>query len=613
MKRAKIHLMSGVALLVVACAQTVVQPPEGDQQPLVQVEPVLPEEAQPHRVDEGLIDQSTVASGAMVERRERELGRAKAESYKRLQAAPMAADAMGMPSVSMVRQMPMPMEQNRENYAHFDDSGLLLAAEQPVSTFSIDVDTGAYSNVRRLLRAGQLPPEDAVRVEELINYFDYAYAPPANTATPFSTQVEIAPTPWNPQTRLMRIGLQGWKPAGELPPSNLVFLLDVSGSMNDPDKLPLVQSALKLLVNEMSARDRISLVVYAGASGVVLEPTPANQTAKISAAIDRLSAGGSTNGGAGIELAYAMAQQGYIRGGINRVMLATDGDFNVGTVSFEQLKDMVEQRRKTGIALSTLGFGSGNYNDHLMEQLADAGNGNYSYIDSLAEAQRALVHSRAATLQTIAKDVKIQVEFNPAVVSEYRLIGYENRALKREDFNNDRIDAGEIGAGHNVTALYEIALVGSGGLRNDPLRYGQSERAAPVAQELAFLRLRYKAPDGDTSKLIERPILRSEIKPTLAGTSADYRFAAAVAGFGQLLRGGRYTEHYSYADVADLARAARGADDHGWRGEFVQLVDLARSLSASVQSGSADPTELQGSAHRCGAGQPSGQPVERCG
>ncbi|HEY1076838.1 MAG TPA: VWA domain-containing protein [Fontimonas sp.] len=610
MKQQKLLLMSGVAMLVVACAQTAVQPPaskEKDEQVdlgaastavIPAPEPGIVDVAEPVRAD-------AAQAGAVVEQR----GRTESAKLMRqsLQSAPMAA-YMGAP------QMPMPqVEQNRENYAHFDDNGLLRAAEQPVSTFSIDVDTGAYSNVRRLLRAGQLPPEDAVRVEELINYFDYAYAPPARIGTPFSTQVEIAPTPWNPRTQLMRIGLQGWKPAGELPPSNLVFLLDVSGSMNDPDKLPLVQSALKLLVNEMTARDRISLVVYAGASGVVLEPTPADQTAKISAAIDRLSAGGSTNGGAGIDLAYKMAQQGYIKGGINRVLLATDGDFNVGTVSFEQLKDMVEQRRKTGIALSTLGFGSGNYNDHLMEQLADAGNGNYSYIDSLAEAQRALVHSRAATLQTIAKDVKIQVEFNPELVAEYRLIGYENRALKREDFNNDKIDAGEIGAGHNVTALYEIALVGSAGVRNDPLRYEAAVRNQPKASELAFLRLRYKAPDGDTSQLIERPILRSEIQSSLAAASADYRFAAAVAGFGQLLRGGRYTEHFGYAEVAELARAARGSDDQGWRGEFVQLVDLARALSAT-QSGSAEPViEPQGSAHRCGAGAAGGQGVERCG
>lgn len=607
MKHKKVFLMSSVAMLVVACAQTAVQPPpKQDEQVdldgapgLIDAMPAI--EPEIASVPEELRADATQAAGAAAERKRH------MESSKLMrQSAPMAATAYFGPP-----QMPMPhVDQNRENYAHLDDNGVLRVAEQPVSTFSIDVDTGAYSNVRRLLRAGQLPPEDAVRVEELINYFDYAYAPPAKVGTPFSTQVEIAPTPWNPQTRLMRIGLQGWKPAGELPPSNLVFLLDVSGSMESPDKLPLVQASLKMLLKEMSARDRISLVVYAGASGVVLEPTPANEVAKISAAIDRLSAGGSTNGGAGIDLAYKMAQQGYIKNGINRVMLATDGDFNVGTVSFEQLKDMVEQRRKTGIALSTLGFGTGNYNDHLMEQLADAGNGNYSYIDSLAEAQRALVHSRAATLQTIAKDVKIQVEFNPAVVAEYRLVGYENRALKREDFNNDKIDAGEIGAGHRVTALYEIALVGGAGLRNDALRYDSAKPAAPATNELAFLRLRYKAPDGDTSKLIERPILRSEIQPSLAATSTDYRFAAAVAGFGQLLRGGRYTERYGYAEVADLARNARGADDQGWRGEFVQLVELARGLSAPVQTGT---TEQPEGAHRCGAGGISSRPVERCG
>ena len=480
-----------------------------------------------------------------------------------------------------------PMIQDRENYHHFEDGSVLRVAEVPVSTFSIDVDTGAYSNLRRFLRSGALPRQDAVRVEEMINYFDYGYAPPPDRSRPFAVHTELAPTPWNGKTHLLRIGLQGWRPQGALPPSNLVFLVDVSGSMGSEDKLPLVKSGLKLLVNELGPRDRIALVVYAGASGVVLEPTPGDQKATILSALDRLESGGSTNGAAGIELAYAMAERAFRRDGINRVLLATDGDFNVGTVDFEQLKDLVEEKRKSGVALSTLGFGTGNYNDHLMEQLADAGNGNYTYVDGLQEARRALVQMRAATLQTIAKDVKIQVEFNPAAVAEYRLIGYENRALKREDFNNDQVDAGEIGAGHSVTALYEIALRGSGGERVDPLRFPAlwERPTAAIAgtarshqAELAFLRLRYKAPGGDASKLIERSITRADLAGSFAAASESLRFAAAVSAFGQILRGGRYTERYGYEDVLRLARASRGDDATGWKGEFVQLVELAQSL-----------------------------------
>jgi len=482
-----------------------------------------------------------------------------------------------------------PFIQDRENYHHFEDGGVLRAAEAPVSTFSVDVDTGAYANVRRFLRSGALPREDAVRVEEMINYFDYAYAPPASRDVPFSVHTEIAPTPWNGRTHLLRIGLQGWRPEGALPPSNLVFLVDVSGSMQSQDKLPLVKSSLKMLARQLGARDRISLVVYAGASGVVLEPTPGDQQARILGAIERLEAGGSTNGGDGIRLAYAMAEQAYVRDGINRVLLATDGDFNVGTVDFEQLKDLVEGKRKTGVALSTLGFGTGNYNDHLMEQLADAGNGNYTYVDGLQEARRALVQSRAATLQTIAKDVKIQVEFNPAAVAEYRLIGYENRALNREDFNNDRVDAGDIGAGHSVTALYEIALAGAGAQRMDPLRYSAERRISADVAELAFLRLRYKAPDGDVSRLIERPIAMGGARHRLADASESFRFAAAVAAFGQVLRGGRYTESFGFDEVLALARAARGADRDGWKGEFIQLVELAQGLQThAVNTGRCD-------------------------
>ena len=475
---------------------------------------------------------------------------------------------------------------NRENYAHYDNNPVKRAFEQPVSTFSIDVDTGSYANVRRFLQTGSLPVQDAVRAEELINYFSYDYPVPKDTRAPFALTREIAPTPWNPDTLLLHIGIQGYEvPAQQLPAANLVFLVDVSGSMQSPDKLDLLKSSLKLLIGHLHAQDRIALVVYAGGTGVVLEPTPGDQKAKITAALDQLTAGGRTNGAAGIKLAYAMAEQGYIQNGINRVLLATDGDFNVGTTNFEQLKDLVEEKRKTGIALSTLGFGTGNYNDQLMEQLADTGNGNYAYIDTLGEAQKVLVDEMTSTLMTIAKDVKIQIEFNPAVVEEYRLVGYENRMLKREDFNNDKIDAGEIGAGHSVTALYEITLKGSKALRMDPLRYQNGEETlAGKGGEIAFLRLRYKDPQADTSKLLEWAIQKNEIVSDLGRTSDAFRFSAAVAAFAQQLRGGEYLGKYGYHDIMSLASAARGQDPFGYRGEFLTLVNLASSLSQPAQT-----------------------------
>jgi Ca-activated chloride channel family protein len=467
---------------------------------------------------------------------------------------------------------------NRENYAHFDDNPIKRVSEHPVSTFSIDVDTGSYSNVRRMLNYGQLPQHDAVRVEEMINYFAYDYPLPDSIDPPFKVTTEIAPTPWNQKTHLLHIGIKGYNiPKDNLPPTNLVFLVDVSGSMQSPNKLELLKSSLKLLTQQLTAKDKVSLVVYAGASGLVLEPTAGNQRRKIIAALDRLSAGGSTNGGAGIQLAYAIAKQAFIKDGINRILLATDGDFNVGTINFEALKNLIEEKRKSGISLTTLGFGTGNYNDHLMEQLADAGNGNYAYIDNINEARKVLVDEMSSTLNTIAKDVKIQIEFNPATVAEYRLIGYENRKLKREDFSNDKVDAGEIGAGHTVTALYEIALVGSGGERLENLRYGDNNTVSEGQRgnELAFLRLRYKAPDGDTSQLIEWPLRRQ----TVDNSSTRFRFSAAVAAFGQQLRGGKYLEQFSYKDILSLARGARGDDPFGYRAEFIKLVNIAQSLS----------------------------------
>jgi Ca-activated chloride channel family protein len=467
---------------------------------------------------------------------------------------------------------------NTERYQHQDDNPVQVVLEHPVSTFSIDVDTGAYANVRRFLNAGQLPPQDAVRVEEMINYFDYTYSPPASRDTPFRVTTELAAAPWNAEALLMKIGIKGYEvPASQRPPANLVFLIDVSGSMQTPDKLPLLKNAFRLLADQLTARDRVSMVVYAGSSGVVLEPTAGDQKHKIREAIDRLEAGGSTNGAEGIERAYQLASAAHMKGGINRVVLATDGDFNVGVVNFEALVDMAERQRASGTALTTLGFGTGNYNDQLLERLADAGNGNYSYVDTLSEARKVLVSELSSTLFTIASDVKIQVEFNPAEVLEYRLIGYENRMLAREDFNNDKVDAGDIGAGHRVTALYEVIPVGARA-HVDPLRYGATQPAGAKNGELAHLRLRYKKPDSHSSELLEYPVLKSSVAAP-AQLSADFRFAASVAAFGQLLRGGKYMGTFDYDDVQSLARAGLDQDKEGYRREFLSLVQLAGSLT----------------------------------
>ncbi len=471
--------------------------------------------------------------------------------------------------------------QDRERYQSLDGNPVQQAADNPVSTFSIDVDTSSYANVRRLLQQGRLPPGDAVRIEELINYFEYDYPTPDAGQAPFSVNIEQARTPWNPDTRLLQIGIQGYEqPQTDLPPANLVFLIDVSGSMNGPNRLPLVINGLKLLTRQLSAQDRIAIVVYAAQTGVVLESTPGNETATILAALEQLQAGGSTNGGDGIRLAYAQARQGFIDGGINRVILATDGDFNVGMVNQDALLDLVGEQRKSGISLTTLGVGSGNYNDYLMDQLAAAGDGNAAYIDTLNEARKVLVEERHSTLMTIARDVKIQVEFNPAVVAEYRLIGYENRQLQREDFNNDNIDAGDIGAGHTVTALYEVALVGSDGEQIDALRYGNEHRSAGANRldEIAFVRLRYKNPDETSSRLIETPVAAEPGRPA---SSDNLRFAAAVAAFGQHLRGGQHLNQFSLDDISNLAGEARGQDANGYRGEFLQLIRLADSLSVA--------------------------------
>jgi Ca-activated chloride channel family protein len=472
----------------------------------------------------------------------------------------------------------------REQYQNLPDNPIHSVAQAPVSTFSVDVDTGAYANVRRLLNQGSLPPQGAVRLEELVNYFPYDYALPGD-GSPFGVTTEIAPSPWNPHTRLLRIGIKASdRTVADLAPANLVFLVDVSGSMDRREGLPLVQSTLKLLVDQLREQDRVSLVVYAGESRVVLEPTSGRDKAKIRNAIEQLTAGGSTAGASGIQLAYQMARQGFIKNGINRILLATDGDFNVGISDFDRLKQMAVEQRKSGVSLTTLGFGVDNYNEHLMEQLADAGDGNYAYIDNLREARKVLVDQLGSTLAVVAKDVKLQVEFNPAQVSEYRLLGYENRALKREDFNNDKVDAGEIGAGHTVTALYEIVPKGEQGWL-EPLRYGQAQASSESSikdDELAMLRVRYQAPQGGSSRLIERPILASQQHGKLVQASDDLRFAAAVAAFAQQLKDARYTGDFGLKDTVALARGAKGEDRFGLRGEFVQLVELAQSLQTAA-------------------------------
>lgn len=491
-------------------------------------------------------------------------------------------------SLSMDRPpVPQYEVQGRDKFSDPDDNPVKVVAEDPVSTFSVDVDTASYAFLRASLNRGVLPQKNAVRIEEMINYFDYAYEGPENKSQPFKANVAVMPTPWNTETQLMRIGIKGYQlPVTERPRTNLVFLLDTSGSMRAPNKLPLLRSSFKLLLSSLQAEDTVSIVTYAGSAGTVLEPTKVSDKAKILSALDRLNAGGSTAGAEGIRQAYRLAEQNAVKDGVNRVILATDGDFNVGITNPEELKSFVERKRTSGVSLSVLGFGMGNYNDALMQTLAQNGNGNAAYIDSLNEARKVLVKEAGSTLFTIAKDVKLQVEFNPAKVSEYRLIGYETRILKREDFNNDKVDAGDIGAGHTVTALYEITPAGAKTRLVDGLRY-QKEAAAPAAgdvagssNELAFLKIRYKQPQGAKSTLITTPVTEANQVSDTAAAPSDARFAAAVAAFGQILKGGRYTGAYSYDDVIKLALGAKGIDEFGHRAEFVNLVRAAKTAAA---------------------------------
>ena len=469
-------------------------------------------------------------------------------------------------------------QQNTEKYKNFSDNPIQLAVQNPVSTFSIDVDTGSYSNVRRMLNSGTRPPADSVRAEEIINYFDFGYTAPSSRKQPFSVTTEMATSPWNSKHQLMLVGIKGYEVArSQIPAANIVFLIDTSGSMSSQDKLPLLISSFKQMVNKLRPQDRVSIVVYAGSAGLVLSAATGDDKTSILQALDKLQAGGSTNGGQGIELAYKVAKDNFISNGVNRVILATDGDFNVGISNTEMLKTLVADQRKSGIALTTLGFGQGNYNDELAEQLADVGNGNHAYIDNLNEGKKVLVEEMSSTMMTIAQDVKIQVEFNPAVVAEYRLIGYENRKLNREDFNNDKIDAGEIGAGHDVTALYEITLVGSGGESVSPLRYGKAVAAInQKSNEVALLKLRYKQPGADQSKLIEQPMLRSQIS---AKASDRLKMAAALAAYADLLRGGKNSGQFKWNDVKQLAASVSLPDSWGYRAEFMGLIEQASRLT----------------------------------
>jgi Ca-activated chloride channel family protein len=470
-------------------------------------------------------------------------------------------------------------DQGRDKFTDIETNPVKIAKDEPVSTFSVDVDTASYSFVRGSLNQNVLPQKDAVRVEEMINYFPYDYAGPQDKAVPFKANVSVFPTPWNADTRLMHIGIKGFSLNGqEKPKSNLVFLIDTSGSMDSPDKLPLLQNAMKMLVETMGPEDTVSIVTYAGSAGTVLEPTKARDKAKIIGALDRLMAGGSTAGAEGIRQAYQLAEQSFDKTGINRVILATDGDFNVGITDPEELKSFVERKRETGVTLSVLGFGRGNYNDEMMQTLAQNGNGNAAYIDTINEARKVLVDEVNSTLFTIAQDVKIQVEFNPDTVSEYRLIGYETRMLKREDFNNDKVDAGDIGSGHTVTAIYEITPKDSKAKLNDDLRYGEaSPSQAQGADEYGFVKIRYKLPGEKDSKLITEPVKINASATTVESAPQEARFTAAVAAFGQLLRGGQYTKSYSFDDVIALGQAAKGTDAFGYRAEFINLVRLAKT------------------------------------
>ena len=469
------------------------------------------------------------------------------------------------------------LNSSRETYKAIDEGGFKKTAKDPVTTFSADVDRASYSNVRRMLNYGQKPHKDAVRIEELINYFDYNYTPPAEgSKTPLNATTTLSSCPWNPDNYLLRIGLQAKKiDLTKAPPSNIVFLIDTSGSMDEPNKMPLLKASFKLLLDNLRPEDRIAIVVYASQTGIALPSTPAKEKEKISKVIDDLVASGSTAGGAGLQTAYEVAEKNFLPKGNNRIILATDGDFNVGISSRDELQRLVEEKRNNGIYISVLGYGMGNYRDDMAETIANKGNGNYAYIDNFTEAKKVLVNEFGGTLYTVAKDVKLQLEFNPQYVKEYRLVGYENRALANEDFEDDKKDAGEIGAGHTVTALYE--LIPTKGATTDGLRY-QKQVKEGFANELAFLKIRYKDPVVKDAKSVEESTPIPFTLTDFSQTDDDYRFAAAVAEWGMLLRNSKYKAKSSYKQVIDIAKNANGKDEEGYRKEFIRLVELSEKI-----------------------------------
>lgn len=581
-------LMSSTAAVALVITITGVhyamqRPPEIDKQEAFEV--AAPTPPAPYEAEARGDAPASIATAQPQKRLRSEMlvmGQAQSDNAAPMEAASIDNAGVAGMMVEDVAIAPQPVYAGADKFEEIKSNPIKITADDPVSTFSIDVDTSSYSFVRRQLTYGEMPPPDAVRVEEMINYFDYDYATPKD-GNPFKPTVTVTPSPWHSGDKLIHIGIKGEQIAAkEAPAANLVFLVDTSGSMMEQDRLPLLKSALTLLVDTLRPEDSVAIVTYAGTSEVALKPTRIKDKQKILSVLSKLESGGSTAGAAGIEDAYRLAQEHFNKEGVNRVILATDGDFNVGITDPEQLKSYVEKKRETGIFLSVLGFGEGNYNDALMQKLAQNGNGNAAYIDTLNEAKKVLVDEATSTLYTIAKDVKIQVEFNPATVAEYRLVGYENRLLNREDFNNDKIDAGEIGAGHAVTAIYEITPAG-GKTHIDPSRYAKEKKAEDSAghgDEYAFLKLRYKKPDGTKSILMTTPITRGNEVSSLKDAPESTRFAVAVAGFGQLLKGGNNVET-TYNDVLSLAESAKGKDAFGYRAEFLNLVRLAKAKSSN--------------------------------
>ena len=496
--------------------------------------------------------------------------------FGQLRGKAMSAAMMGSRN-SYIAAEARPLRTDTERYQKQPENPVKAVAHEPVSTFSIDVDTGSYANVRRFLNNGRLPPKDAVRIEEIVNYFPYSYPLPQD-GRPFAVHTQTVDSPWQPEAKLIKIGIQAQDTAKKnLPPANLVFLVDVSGSMNSPDKLPLVKKTLRLLTQQLRPQDKVTIITYASGEKLVLPPTSGKDKDTILRAVNSLEAGGATSGERALRMAYDEAQKAFVKNGINRILLATDGDFNVGVADTETLKSMVAEKRKSGISLSTLGFGTDNYNEEMMEQIADAGDGNYSYIDSEKEAKKVLQHQLTSTLATVAQDVKIQVEFNPATVKEYRLVGYTNRTLRNEDFNNDKVDAGDIGSGHSVTALYEIIPQGKTGWLADS-RYQKAPAADGSKNEYSYVKVRYKLPGQSASKLIEQPVPARSIP--LAQADADTRLALAAASYAQQLRGGEYNGKLDWSAIEKMAAATRAKDPYGFIAEFQELIGIAKSLSS---------------------------------